>query len=386
MSINPPGTAFTVSEYRICTQCVMDTSDPDIRFDEDGVCHHCHDYRKNLLTRVLPSGEREVALDALMGKMRTAGRSRDYDCIAGVSGGVDSTYAIHLARRLGLRVLAVHFDNGWNSELAVSNIENALKRLDTQLFTKVMDWEEFRQLQLAFLRSSTPDGEIPTDHAIYATLIDAALKTGVRYIVSGMNYATESSSVPAWSYGHSDWKYIRGVNRVMGGNRLRSFPHYSLGRLFRAVFLRRIRFISLLNYIDYDKSTAVETIMKELDWRDYGGKHHESVYTRFYQGYILPKKFGIDKRRAHLSDLMKAGKGPSREQALEELRSEPYPVELQRQDRDFIVKKFGLLSGEFEAIMKARPKTFRDYPNNFEKVKKVRAVVHALRARGLYPR
>ncbi len=379
-------TTETQPAKRTCSRCIMnDVVEPAVVFDADGVCNHCRRYDALVSVRVARGEAGRRILDGMLAQIKAAGRGRDYDCIIGVSGGVDSTYVAYLVRQFGLRPLAVHFDNGWNSELAVSNIEKVLKRLDIDLYTYVVDWAEFRDLQLAFLRASTPDGEIPTDHGIFALLWREAVAKGVRYIVSGMNFATEAMSVPDWSYGHSDWRYIKAVHQRFGRTPLKTYPHFSLFDLAWINLVRRVRTVSVLNYVAYDKHEAMRVLQDELGWVYYGGKHYESVYTRFWQGYVLPRKFRIDKRYGHLSDLINSGQ-LTREQALEEIRKEPYPVEMQEQDRRYVIKKFELTEAEFEALMVAPPRSFRDYPNNFGRVERLKRVVNVLRARGWYSR
>ncbi len=364
----------------------MDTvCDPSISFDDQGLCSHCIRHDQLLATRVLRGAAGEQALAAVVERMKAAGRGKEYDCIIGVSGGVDSTYVAYVVKRLGLRPLAVHFDNGWNSELAVSNIEKVLKRLNIDLFTYVVDWEEFRDLQLSFLKASTPDGEIPTDHGIFALLWTEAARRGIRYIISGMNFATEAASVPDWSYGHSDWKYISAVHRRFGSVRLRTYPHFSLTDLGWINVVRGIRTVSILNYMDYRKADAMRILQDELGWVYYGGKHYESIYTRFWQGYVLPRKFGIDKRYGHFSDLINAAQ-MQRQAALEEIKTEPYPAQLAAQDRSYVSKKLGLSAGDFDALMALPRRTFRDYPNNFATVQRLRGLANYLRARGMYAR
>ena len=340
----------------------MDTTDREIEFDAAGLCNHCRAYFARAGHELIPESRRESALAALADRIRNAGRRRDYDCVVGVSGGVDSTYATYLASKLGLRPLAVHLDNGWNSEQAVRNIERTLAALKIDLLTHVLDWNEFRDLQLAFLRASTPDGEIPTDHAIAALLYRAAVRHGVRYIIDGRNLATEGILPPSWSRGHGDWKYIRSVHKRFGTRRLRSYPHFGLFALGSYTLVRRLKTVSPLNYVSYVKSDVMQLIRKELGWEYYGGKHYESVYTRFFQGYILPEKFGIDKRRAHLSTLVCSGQ-LSRDQALDELKAPSYPKALLDQDRRFVLKKLELTEEEFAAIMAAPALTFWDYPS-----------------------
>lgn len=372
--------------YQACNRCIMDTvADRSIGFDAHGLCHHCRRYDELVSARRLRGEQGRAALAELVARIKAAGRGREYDCIIGVSGGVDSTYVAWLVKEHGLRPLAVHFDNGWNSELATRNIEHVLRKIGIDLHTCVVDWEEFRDLQLAFLKASTPDGEIPTDHAIGALLWKEAARRGIRYIISGMNFATESISVPDWSYGHSDWRYIKDVHRRFGSVKLRTYPHFSLGYLFYANIVRRIRIVSILNYVDYDKEQAMQLLRDRLGWRDYGGKHHESIYTRFYQGYVLPRKFGVDKRYGHLSDLINAGQ-VGRAEALAQLRQPPYPEQLQQQDLAYVCKKLRLAPAKFEELMRTPARTFRDYRNQYGLVQLLRNTVNLLRKRRLYPR
>lgn len=371
---------------RMCTRCIMDTTrDPSISFNAEGVCSHCQRYDRLLSARVLPPDDRGRALERLVEKIKLAGRGREYDCVIGVSGGADSTYVAYLVKKWGLRPLAVHVDNGWDSELAVKNIEVTLKKCAIDLHTHVLDWEEFRELQVSFLLASTPDGEIPTDHAIFAALWSVANERGIRFILSGMNFATESFSLPSWSYGHSDWRYIRGVHSRFSRGTLRSYPRFSLLRLLYLNVVRRIRTVSVLNYIDYRREEAIALLERELGWRNYGGKHHESIYTRFYQGYVLPKKFGVDKRYGHLSDLVKAGQ-LTRAEALAEVEHPTYDPELQLQDLDYVCKKLRLTANEFAAIMGASTRTFRSYANSYVAVELLRDTVNYLRRLGGYPR
>lgn len=360
-------------------------ADPGIAFDDDGICNHCRRYAQLIDTRTLKGEAGRTALDGLVARMRESGRGRDYDCVVGVSGGVDSTYVAYLVKRLGLRPLALHFDNGWNSELAVKNIERVLRRLDIDLYTYVVDWDEFRDLQIAFLRASTPDGEVPTDHGISALLWNEAARRGIRHIVSGMNFATEAVSVPDWSYGQQDWRYIRDVHRRFGTVPLRTYPHMSLTRLGWLTAARRLRIVSILNYVDYSREAAMRVLQDELGWVYYGGKHHESVYTRFWQGYVLPRKFHVDKRYGHLSDLINSGQ-MTREQALEEIARPPYPVEQQEQDLRYVVKKLGLTLQQFDDLMALPVRSFRDYRNSFQQVERLKQLANALRRRGLYAR
>lgn len=348
------------STYQICTRCIMDTTDPEIFFNEQGVCNHCYDHDRLTKQKVMSGKAGEVYLKRLIEQMKYDGRNKSYDCIIGVSGGVDSTYVAYLVKHMGIRPLAVHMDNGWNSELAVKNIEETLKRLGIDLYTQVLDWEEFKGLQVAFLKASTPDSEIPSDHAIWAVLGNMADKLKIKYIISGFNVRTETHLPRTWSQGHFDWKYIRTVNQLFGRSKLKTFPYIGFFTYYRRLLTHKR--IDILNYIDYNKSEAMKILENELGWRYYGGKHYESIYTRFYQGYILPEKFGYDKRRCHLSSLICSGE-ITREQALKELEKPTYSPIMQEEDREYVVKKLELSDEEFESILRAPKKTIWNYPS-----------------------
>lgn len=351
-----------VMPYQICVRCVMDTTDTEITFDKNGICNHCHAYEKVVKSILWDEQESKVRLGKLVQKIKQAGKNKEYDCVIGVSGGVDSTYVAYLVKQLGLRPLAVHLDNGWNSALAVTNIEKTLKKLDIDLYTVVLDWEEFRDLQLAFLRASTPDSEIPTDHAITAVLMQIARQHKIKYIIGGSNIRTEAIMPSSWSQGIRDWKYIKNVHKQFGTVALKTFPHFTLLDFILSRTVKGLRWVDILNYINYNKTEAMQLLENELGWVYYGGKHYESIYTRFFQSYILPEKFNADKRRGHLSTLICSGE-ITRERALEELNSPIYPSELLAKDKDFVIKKLSLSSEEFNKIMSLPQKSIADYPS-----------------------
>ena len=364
--------------FKVCSKCIMDTTDPDIEFDQDGICNHCKRYDEIRRTRIIPDDKKSVELAKIVSKIKTAGARQKYDCIIGVSGGVDSTYVAYLVKELGLRPLAVHFDNGWNSELAVSNIEKTLKNLDIDLYTYVVDWEEFRDIQLSFLKASTPDAEIPTDHGILAILHKVASDNNVKYILLGHNYSTEAILPLKWGYGYFDARYINDVRKRFGSVRQKTYPMMSLVKFIYYTQVKKIKINPILNYVEYIKSTAVDLIEKKLGLVNYGGKHYESIYTRFFQSYILPRKFNIDKRKAHLSTLINSGQ-LTREQALVELKEPIFDSKRMQEDKEYVIKKLGLTEGIFEALMEQPIKTFMDYKNIyglFERLKKYRKRVY----------
>lgn len=361
---------------RVCARCVTDATDPDITFDADGVCRHCHDYDRLVAATVHSGADGQQRLEEAAARIRRDGADRAYDCAIGVSGGVDSTFVAYQVKQLGLRPIAVHLDNGWDSEIAATNISAALRALGIDLDTLVIDWEEFKDIQLAFLRAGVPDCEIPSDHAIVASVHQVARRHGVRHTVWGYNTRTETHLPKAWSQGHFDWRYIRAVHRQYGSGRVRTFPHLSvmgsLGR-FRATTL------NLLDYVDYVKADAIAILERELGWRSYGGKHHENIYTRWYQGWFLPTRFGYDKRKTHLSSLVCSGQ-ITRAQALAELLRPPYDEALQRADTDYVIKKFGLTADAFHAIMNGPRRAYRDFPS-YARLRQGRAYQAA---RGVY--
>lgn len=357
-------------EKQICTRCIMDLSDKEITFDENGVCNHCQKYNQIVSTYPFNSPEaRKLELEKMISRIKQAGTNNQYDCIIGVSGGVDSTYLAYIAKEFGLRPLAVHLDNGWNSELSVHNIEKVLNTLKIDLYTHVLDWEEFKDLQLSFLKASVSDAEIPTDHAIGGILYRMAVKNNVSYILLGTNIETESGLPSSWTYGVSDWRYISSVHKIFGTQKLKTYSHFSL---FDELYLKTIRGIKvfpILDYVPYVKEDALSILENELGWEYYGGKHYESIYTRFFQGYILPRKFNIDKRRAHFSSLIRSGQ-KSRESGLEELKQPTYPEDMQTNDKEYVLKKLGLSENDFEKIMLLPLKTHNDYPTYYSLAKK----------------
>ncbi len=349
--------------YQVCTRCIMDTTDPEIQFDADGVCNHCHTYDQEY-AKLGPMEERPQRLEKLAAQIRKEGKGKEYDCLLGLSGGVDSTYVAWHANRLGLRTLAAHFDSGWDSEVAVRNIEKVVKKLKMDFYTSVVDWDEMRDLQLAFFRASVANCDIPQDHAYVAALHKLAVKKGLRYILSGHNLATEGVLPSAWGHNSRDLRHINAIQKRFGTMKLRKYPKLSLPYdVIYCRLIKRITKVDVLNYFPYVKAEAMTLIEREFDWKYYGGKHYESVFTRFFQTYYLPVKFGYDKRRAHLSSLVVSGQ-MTRAEALEKMKENLYSPESLREDKLYIARKLGISVEEFDNIMKLPLKTFRDYPSN----------------------
>jgi N-acetyl sugar amidotransferase len=337
--------------FRQCSKTVMDNiADPDIRFDGEGVCNYYYDYqvaeKKNVFTGEI--GERK--LNDLVKKIKQDGRGKRYDCLIGLSGGVDSTYVAWLAKQHGLRPLAVHLDNGWDSELAVKNVENIITKCGFDLYSLVIDWEEFKDVQLAYLNASVVDIEVVSDHAIFASMYKLAKEHKTGYILSGTNIVTEFIMPPSWLYDKMDFTNLKDIQAQYGKRKLKTYPTFDFKKYLYYSVVLKLNPVSILNYVPYNKKEVKEIITRELDWRDYGGKHYESQFTKFYQAYILPEKFHIDKRKAHLSTLICSGQ-ITKEDALEELARPLYePTQLEA-DKEYVLKKFGLSPAEFERIM-----------------------------------
>lgn len=351
-------------EVRVCSRCVMDTTVEDIQFDEAGQCNFCKKYDEVNVKDLYTHDGGEEKLNTLIAEIKNKGKGKQYDCLIGLSGGVDSSYVAYLIKKkYGLRALAIHLDNGWNTELAVSNVENIVKKLDIDLTTHVLDWKEFKDIQTSFLKSSISNIEIPTDHAIWAILIKTAGKMGIPYIISGNNVVTESIMPESWLYGSKDSKLIKSIHKRFGKVKMKTYPRLKTLDYVEYLLVRGVRWVPILNYIDFVKDDAKQLLIDELDWRDYGGKHYESIFTRFFHAFYLPEKFGFDLRKSYMSALVCSGQ-ITREKALEELSKPPAPREMLLQDKDYVIKKLGLTDEEFGKIMTSKNKTYEDYPNN----------------------
>jgi N-acetyl sugar amidotransferase len=349
--------------YQQCNRCVMDTGDSEIVFDEDGYCNHCKEYFENTSKRTYQGKESDMQLAQLVNKIKRKGRNKEYDCVIGVSGGVDSIYTAYLAKKMGLRPLAVHMDNGWNSELAVSNIEKILKKLNIDLITEVLDWEEFRDLQLAFLKASVPEAETPTDIAIPAAMHKVAAKYNIKYIFSGGNFATEGILPKSWHYNAKDVKFLKAIHKKFGTKKRKSFPTFGFEKEMYYKLVKGIRMIYPLNYVPYNKQEAMKVLEHELEWKNYGGKHHESIYTKFVQSYLLPEKFGIDYRRATFSTQICAGE-ITRDEALTELNKKPYDEAGVEEEKIYLCKKLCIDADELNEILNLPARSYKDYPND----------------------
>ncbi len=330
----------------------MDTTANDIVFDDNGVCNYCTAFLKRLEDAQCRTVDLRTHRDDFLAKVKSNGKGKEYDCIIGVSGGVDSSYALYLAVKYGLRPLAVHLDNGWNSELASHNIANMINKLGVDLYTHVIDWEENRDLQLSFFKANVVDLELLMDNAMLALNYRQAAKYGLKYILSGCNIATEGMRIPAnWNHFKYDVHNIRQIHKRYGTFPIKTHPLFSVADYVRYAIIYRIKWVSFLDYIPYNKFDALEILKREFGYRPYPYKHYESVFTRFYQGYILPRKFGYDKRRVHLSNLIVSGQ-ITRQEAMRMLECSPYPDPRQEeQDRIFVMKKLGFTEEDFNRYM-----------------------------------
>lgn len=334
-------------------------NDPDLVLDANGICNHCHNFDEAI--KKLPSGANAVLhFKNTINEIKEFGKNQTYDCIIGVSGGVDSTYLAYLARQHGLRALLVHCDNGWNSELSVKNIENICAKTGFDLYTLVLDWEEIKDIQLSFFKAGVVDLELPYDYALIATAYKAALKHKIKYVLTGHNVVTEGTYLPkSWRHDKTDIVNIEAIQKQFGSRKFKTFPHYSF--IKQRLIDKKLKYVYLLNYTHYNKSEVKELIQKELGWRDYGGKHYENIFTRFYQGYILKEKFKIDKRQFHLSVLVQSGQ-ITRKEALAEYAKPAYEESQLKEDKEFVMKKLNFTNESFEAYMKAPIHPHSDYP------------------------
>ena len=347
--------------HQQCVRCVMDTSDPWIEFDDQGICNHCGEYEQHLARLGSPE-DRAKKLADLIAYLKARGRGKEYDCIMGLSGGVDSSYLAWLAvKQFGLRPLVVHVDTGWNSELAVNNIQNIVQRLSLDMHTLVVDWEEIRDIQRAYVRAGIANLDVPQDHSFIAALYSEAKKYGIKDVINGGNMQTESILPNAWGYDASDSVNLKAIHKAFGERPIKNYKLFTpFDRYVYYPFIVRMKTHRPLEYIDYSKAEAKKLLMTELGWRDYGGKHYESVFTKFFQAHYLPTKFGYDKRRAHLASLVVSGQ-MTRDEALAELELPLYDERELREDQEYFTKKLGISSNEFGHIMGEKPRVYSEF-------------------------
>lgn len=353
-------------KYQICSNCIMDTTDPSITFDERGWCDYCRNYHDNILPNWHPDAQGEKEILKVIEKIKKEGKDRDHDCLIGISGGVDSSYVTYIAKeKFRLRPLMLHVDAGWNSQVSVNNIERLIDGLKLDLHTEVIDWLEMKDLQLAFLKAQVPHLDAPQDHAFFASLYNFAAKHGFKYIITGANYSTECIREPLeWIYHASDLRQLRDIHRRFGQRPLKTFPTADIFKYklyYR--YVKGVRVVKPLNYVPYIKEKAMQELVDRFGWQKYAHKHYESRFTRFFEGYWLPKKFGYDKRRTHFSSLILT-KQMTRDEALKSIAQPAYDEQLMVQDFEFVAKKLDLTVPDLHKIMDGENKTYKDYKNN----------------------
>ena len=354
-----------MSSTQVCNKCVMDTTDSQITFDEEGVCDHCRTFETDIKPNWNTGEEGWAELQAIVQRIRREGKGKDFDCIMGMSGGIDSSYLLYLTvEKLGLRPLVFHVDAGWNSQTAVNNIEVMIEKLNLDLFTEVIDWEEMKDLQRAFFRSGVPHIDTPQDHAFFATMYKFADQYKVNSILTGANYSTECIRNPKeWMYFQSDSKQIKDIFNQFGDGKLKRYPLTNI--LWHKVYLpyfKSIKVITPLNYMPYIKTDAVQLLKDKFGWQEYPQKHFESRFTKFYESYWLYEKFGFDVRRVQYASLILTGQ-MTRKEAIEKLKSKPYDPENVRHDFEFVANKLDMTVEELQACFDGDNKTYKDYKN-----------------------
>lgn len=352
-------------EYQVCANCVMDTTDSTIQFDEKGFCDHCNNFYDNILPNWHPDERGAQELQRIVTKIKKDGKGKEYDCIIGISGGVDSSYLLYYAKEvLGLRPLAFSVDTGWNLNVAVENIEKIVKGMRLDLYTEVVNWNEMKDLQLAFLKSQVAYQDRPQDHVIFASLYNYAAKSGIKYVLTGGNYSTECVREPIeWVY-LNDIRHIKDIHKKHGTISLKTLPLCGMFKYklyYR--YLKGMKVIKPLDFIPYKKENVISTLKEKFGWQPYTNKHFENIFTRFYEGYWAVKKFGYDKRRAHFSSLILTGQ-MSREEALIKLEEPSYDGEIAMQDLEYVAKKLGTTKGYIIELMNGENKDYKNYKSS----------------------
>lgn len=353
------------TELKVCKNCIMDTTDSAITFDEHGHCDHCKTFYNETLPNWPNSEGAEALLESMAEKIKFQGRDKDFDCIIGMSGGIDSSYLVYAAKEImGLRPLVFHVDAGWNSQIAVNNIERIVDGMDLDLFTEVIDWEEMKDLQRAFFRSGVPHIDTPQDHAFFATMYKFASEHKIKYILTGANLSTECIRNPIeWMYYQSDSRQLKDIHSQYGEGELKNFPITSI--LWHKVwmpYVKRTKVLRPLNLLPYKKESARQLLMERFGWQPYPQKHFESRFTKFYESYWLPERFGYDVRKVQYSSLIVTGQ-MTRDQALEALQNPSYDPSTIGQEIEFVANKLDITVKELEGYFKLPRKTFRDYKN-----------------------
>ena len=352
-------------DYQICTNCVMDTTDSNITFNDQGVCDHCIDFEKDVKNKWFPNEEGKLRLKKTVANIKKDGENREFDCILGMSGGVDSSYMLHLAvKELGLRPLVFHVDSGWNSEQAVKNIQLMIDKLGLDLYTEVINWEEMKDLQLSFIKSGVPHIDIPQDMAYMATLFNFANKNNIKYILNGGNISTECVRNPMeWIYYGTDMMQMKDIIKKYSTTKFNTFPFLPI--LKHKLYLRYFKGLKMIRPLDnmiYNKNFATDVLEKEYGWKPYPQKHFESRFTKFYEGYWLPQRFGFDTRKIQFSSLILT-KQMSRDEAIEKLKIPSFNIETIDEEFKYIATKLGISSEKLREYFNLPKKFYWDYKN-----------------------
>ena len=352
-----------MKNYKICTRCVMDTTDAIIKFNDQDICDHCLTFDEHIKPTWNFGLGRASQLQKLVNDIKNSSKDKDFDCILGMSGGVDSSYLLHLvANELGLRPLVFHVDAGWNSQIAVNNIEKLVDGLGLDLFTEVINWEEMKDLQRAFFKSGVPHIDTPQDHAFFATMYKFASKYKVKNIITGGNHSTECIRNPKeWMYFQSDSIQLKDIHKKFGDNPLIDFPITNI--MWHKLYLPYVKGIKLhrlLDYMEYDKEKATQFLVDNYGYQRYPQKHFESRFTRFYESYWLPERFGFDTRKVQFSSLIVTGQ-MTREDALNQLSKPAYDKENIKHEFEYIASKLDMTVKELQQCMDAPKKTYKDY-------------------------
>jgi N-acetyl sugar amidotransferase len=364
--------------YQICTKCVMDTSHhPEISFNDEGICSFCQsfdDFKNSYLKKL----DKNIEFNKAIQLMKKEGIGKPYDCLLGLSGGVDSSYLAVKLKELGLRVLLVQMDNGWGTDLSNNNIQNITEKCNFDLITNVIKWEEFRDIQKSFLKASVRNLEAATDHAIFATIYNTAIKYKIKYVISGVNYQTEFTSSTSYGHSYADLIQIKGIHKLFGTEKIKSFPQLPyLKRMYYDLFVSKIQYVTLLNFMDYNKEDAIQELKTKIGWKPYEGKHFESTITIFNQAYYLPVKCKLDKRKLHLSDLIRTN-NITREFALLELQKPILEENKLKELIQYVAKKFELSENELVDIVEKPEIPYSAYPNYDFQVKVVKSIFKLL--------
>lgn len=355
------------TQYQICTNCVMDSTDPTIIFDDKGMCDYCHNYYENILPNWHTDDKGRAEIMKVVDKIKQEGKNKDYDCMIGISGGLDSSYLAHIAvKEFKLRPLFFHVDAGWNSDISTSNIQKLMDGLGVDLYTEVVNWEEMKDLQRSFIKSQVPDIDTPQDLVFFSALYNYAAKNGQKYIITGGNFSTECVREPlAWgAYYQTDMKYVNDIHGKFGERKLKTFPTCDIFKYkIQYRVINGVRVVKPLDSVPFIKKEAEQMLKDLYGWQGYQHKHHESRFTRFYESFWLPRKFGYDKRKNHLSSLILTGQA-DRNQVLDRISRPELPEDELMKEFEYVAKKLDFTVDELWEQFNKPNRTFNDYKNN----------------------